>query len=691
MSETETETGVVTYTLSEASPYPLGASVTETGVQFALYSRQGSRVWLALFDNPEDETPFREFELNPRKHRFGHVWTVVVEGLGAGVIYAYRVDGPYDPKRGLRYDARHYLIDPYAKAVVNNTGEGFPKNLVIDDRRRPVCVCRPPVETADTIIYETHVKGLTAHESAGVEHPGTYGAAAEKAAEYLKALGVTTVELLPVQECGEPSLTLRHPETGKRLTNYWGYNPLALSAPAGRFASCGGQTGGQHEEFRAMVDAFHEQGLEVILDVVYNHTSEGGAGGPMQSFRGIDNPLYYLLDSKGQYVDYSGCGNTVNCAHPVVSDLIVESLRHWVRQMNVDGFRFDLASILNRDKRGHLHQASALVERIGEDPLLHNVKLIAEAWDLGGAYQVGHFGTPRWCDWNGRFRDDMRRYWHGDHAAKTDFALRLTGSPDFYQGAGRPPQNSINFVTAHDGFTLRDLVSYNHKHNEANGENNRDGSNHDLSWNCGVEGETDNAEVNELRLRLQKDFIATLFLSLGTPMLLGGDEFGRTQRGNNNAYCQDNTVSWCDWRLLDEYADLHRFCKKMIAFRKTHPVLRRTRYFTGKPAGGDGAPDLAWFNPWGQALQWENHDPCIACMIHPSQNEGAGLYFMFNPTLSAEPFRIPKGSWRCCINTGLPSPYDFPKTDDAPVVQAHERFVLGRKALAVFASVDFGA
>ncbi|MFO7776578.1 MAG: alpha-amylase family glycosyl hydrolase, partial [Candidatus Hydrogenedentota bacterium] len=363
------ESGVVVYTLSAGSPYPLGASITETGVQFALYSRHGSRMWLALFENPGDDTPFREFELNPRKHRFGHVWSVVVEGLEAGVIYAYRVDGPCDPKRGHRYDARHYLIDPYAKVVVNNTGEGFPKNLVMDDRRRPASVSKPAMEFADTVIYETHVKGLTAHESAEVDQQaGAYMAAAEKA-EYLKSLGITTVELLPVQECGEPYLTLRDPETGKRLTNYWGYNPLAFSAPAGRFASCGGQSGRQHEEFRAMVDAFHEHGLEVILDVVYNHTSEAGAGGPVQSFRGIDNSLYYLLGSKGQYVDYSGCGNTVNCAHPVVSDLIVESLRHWVRQTNVDGFRFDLASILNRDKRGHLQQASALVERIAEDPL----------------------------------------------------------------------------------------------------------------------------------------------------------------------------------------------------------------------------------------------------------------------------------------------------------------------------------
>ena len=685
MSETETETGVVTYTLSEASPYPLGASVTETGVQFALYSRQGSRVWLALFDNPEDETPFREFELNPRKHRFGHVWTVVVEGLGAGVIYAYRVDGPYDPKRGLRYDARHYLIDPYAKAVVNNTGEGFPKNLVIDDRRRPVCVCRPPVETADTIIYETHVKGLTAHESAGVEHPGTYGAAAEKAAEYLKALGVTTVELLPVQECGEPSLTLRHPETGKRLTNYWGYNPLALSAPAGRFASCGGQTGGQHEEFRAMVDAFHEQGLEVILDVVYNHTSEGGAGGPMQSFRGIDNPLYYLLDSKGQYVDYSGCGNTVNCAHPVVSDLIVESLRHWVRQMNVDGFRFDLASILNRDKRGHLHQASALVERIGEDPLLHNVKLIAEAWDLGGAYQVGHFGTPRWCDWNGRFRDDVRRYWHGDHAAKTDFALRLTGSPDFYQGAGRPPQNSINFVTAHDGFTLRDLVSYNHKHNEANGENNRDGSNHDLSWNCGVEGDTDDPEILALRLRMQKNFLATLFTSLGVPMLLGGDEFGRTQKGNNNAYCQDNEISWYDWRFLEDNAGLLRFCKGMIQFRQNNPVFARTAFFTGKPSRRGAEPDVQWYGAGGEPQDWDAPNAALGLWINGTENKGMPLYLAFNPTEEDAGFILPEGEWWLRINTAAESPKDLFAAKDAPEADPAGEIVVPVRSMMVLA------
>ncbi len=676
--------------LRPGAPMPLGAVARGDGVHFALYSSRATQVWIALFRGVRDKTPDCEIALDPAAHRMGHVWCVHVEGLRPGALYCYRADGPHDPRHGHRFDPHCYLVDPYARIVVDNREGGLPKCQVPHDAPVSDGASRPRVAPEDAIIYETHVKGLTAHPSSEAAEPGTYRAVAEMA-DYFKDLGVTTIELLPVQECGEPVLKRQNPLTGEHLTNYWGYSPLNFFAPAGRFASQGGE-GEQWSEFRAMVDALHRKGLEVVLDVVYNHTSEGGAGGPVQSFRGIDNALYYLLDSKGAYLNYTGCGNTVKCAHPVVGELIVESLRCWARHLRVDGFRFDLASVMNRGKDGHLQQNSPLVERIAEDPVLQGVKLIAEAWDVGGAYQVGAFGTPRWADWNGRFRDDVRRFWRGDMGSKADFALRLTGSPELYQPHDRAPQNSINFVTAHDGFTLRDLVSYNEKHNEANGENNNDGSDHNISWNCGVEGDTDDPEVNELRARMQKDFLATLFLALGTPMLLGGDEFGRTQEGNNNAYCQDNPTSWCDWGLMDRYSEIHRFTKAMIRFRREHPVLRRTEYFTGAPCGVNGEPDLAWFDPWGAPLAWEDPELCLACMVDPSQNDGVGLYMMFNPTLVAREFFLPPQPWRLRINTARPSPNDIVSAEDAPAVSSENRFVVGRKALAVLtASGEEGA
>ncbi len=684
MNAEKTKVEKKSLTVAAGAPTPLGSVQRDGYVQFALYTRYGSRVWLALFDHAEDSTPSHEFELSALEHRSGHVWSVRVYGLRAGALYAYRVDGPRDPKRGQLYDASKYLVDPYGRVVVNNTGTGFPKTMVVEGGAVTGLQPRPSWPMNDTIIYETHVKGFTYHESAAVRRPGTYAGFAEKL-DYLKDLGVTAIELLPVQECGETRIHRRNPETGEYLSNYWGYNPLNFFAPAGRFASDAGQTGKQVSEFQALVESCHAHGLEVILDVVMNHTSEGGRNGPTQSFRGFDNTLYYLVDEHGAYRDFSGCGNTVNCNQPVVSDLVIESLRCWLRTMNVDGFRFDLASILNRDQHGDLHHNAPLVQRISEDSVLQGVKLIAEAWDVGGAYQVGHFGTSRWADWNGRYRDDVRRYWRNDPGSKADFALRLTGSPDLYQVNGRTPQNSINFVTAHDGFTLRDLVSYNHKHNHANGENNRDGSNHDISWNCGVEGPTDEPEVNELRMRVQKGFLATLFLSLGTPMMLGGDEMGRTQWGNNNAYCQDNLLSWYDWRFLEEYRELHRFCREMIRFRKQNPVLRRTTFFTGQPCHSDGVPDLAWYAPNGQQLDWGRPDLCLACQFHQSQNEGVSLYCMFNPTLVAREFRIPPGIWKVRVNTARPSPAEFNTPEDAPEARGKERFVLGRKALAILA------
>jgi glycogen operon protein len=436
------------------------------------------------------------------------------------------------------------------------------------------------------------------------------------------------------------------------------------------------------------VDALHDAGIEVLVDVVLNHTSEGDERGPALCFRAIDNAIYYYIDGDGRYRDMTGCGNTVNCNHPVVLEFMHQCLRHWVLELGVDGFRFDLACVINRDRFGNLQRTSPLVDLLSEDPVLRNVKLIAEPWDLGGGYQVGGFGWHRWSEWNDRFRDDVRRFWKGDPGMKGAFASRLTGSPDLYQHDGRLPQSSINFITAHDGFTLRDLVSYQRKHNKANGENNRDGSDHGNSWNCGVEGETDDAIVQALRARQQKNLLASLLLSLGTPMLLGGDEFGRTQHGNNNAYCQDNELSWFDWTLLEKNAELHRFCRALIRFRRENPVLTQTRFFTGKPAVKGGSPDLAWYDPAGKALDWAARDGCLACRMDGAHNHGRALYFMFNPTSDACEFRPAAGAWRMRFYTGKGAPFDAPDEDDAPRLEKGDSVVLGQRTMMVLDGAD---
>ena len=412
-------------------------------------------------------------------------------------------------------------------------------------------------------------------------------------------------------------------------------------------------------EFREMVAALHEAGIEVILDVVFNHTAEGNEKGPTLCFRGIDDAIYYLLDAQGGYLNFSGCGNTVNCNHPIVRTFIRDCLRYWVTALHIDGFRFDLASILGRDRKGRIAKDAPLIEHIAEDPILRDVKLIAEAWDAGGAYQVGSFGDTRWAEWNGRYRDDVRRFWRGDRHVKGAFASRLSGSADLYQDEGRTPLHSVNFVTAHDGFTLRDLVSYNEKHNLPNGENNRDGLDENFSWNCGVEGDTDDERINALRLRMQKNYLATLFLSVGVPMILGGDEMGRSQQGNNNAYCQDNPISWYDWTLLEKNQDLFRFCRELIQFRRQNPVLLRDSFFTGQPTAPGNRPDLSWFDAAGAPQAWNDGECVLACQIDGSVNDGVTLYFMFNPSDEEVAFRSPRGSWAMRINTAKQSPDDI--------------------------------
>jgi len=666
----------------------LGAVVRPTGVRFSVISRHATALYLALFDRPEDTKPVIEFAFDPELHRIGDMWSIFVSGLEPGTLYALRAEGPFEPEKGHRFDATRYLLAPYARCIVGDVRGGTAKCRVVSTDFDWIDDVRPRIPMGETIIYEAHVRGFTFHESSGVAHGGTYRGLIEKI-PYLKDLGVTMVELMPIQEVGEVELDRVNPATGEVLHNYWGYNPIGFFAPSGRYA-CDGM-GGQVEEFREMVAALHRAGIEVSLDVVFNHTAEGNEKGPTLCFKGLDNAIYYLLDGNGGYIDFSGCGNTLNCNHPLVRDFILDCLRYWVTVFHVDGFRFDLASILGRDRSGDIVPNAPLIERIAEDAILRDVKLIAEAWDAGGGYQVGSFGDVRWAEWNGKYRDEVRRFWRGDAATKAAFATRVTGSADLYQDDGRTPPHSINFVTAHDGFTLRDLVSYNNKHNEANGENNKDGMDGNFSWNCGIEGETDDAAVNALRLRMQKNFLATLFLSLGTPMLLGGDEFGRTQQGNNNAYCQDNTISWYDWTLLTNNADLFRFCKEIIRFRKENPVFSRATYFTGKATTSGKKPDVVWHTRKGKLQQWDDGDRCLAYWINGAENGGTALYLMFNPSPKPARFSLPRGWWVRRIDTTQPSPHDVVPQQEAPMIERAERVTrvsVTEHGLVVLAALD---
>jgi isoamylase len=668
--------------LRSGTPLPLGATVGLDGVNFALFSRHATRVELLLYDSPDDANPSSTIALDPVINRTGEIWHIWVGGLTAGQCYAYRVDGPYRPHEGLRFNRWRVLADPYARAFTGVSSWDFDRARAYDGKSpvkdlsfaaedngpyaaRAIALVgdfdwrgdRPPAHPwSRTIIYETHVRGLTIHPSARVEYPGTYRAVIAKI-PYFKELGVTALEFLPIQEFNENEMRRVNPLNGARLRNYWGYNPVAFFAPKETYASFG--RGAQVTEFKEMVRALHAADLEVILDVVFNHTAEGDESGPTLSLRGIENQVYYLLsDDRRHYKNFSGCGNTLNCNHPVVRELILDCLRHWVIEMHVDGFRFDLAAILGRDELGNCTPNAPLLERIAEDPILRNVKLIAEAWDAGGAYMVGHFPGLRWSEWNGQYRDDVRRFWRGDSGMAGALASRLCGSADIYERAGRAPLNSINFVTCHDGFTLRDLVSYADKHNEANGENNRDGSPANFSCNYGVEGETEDPWINTVRLRQAKNLLATLMLSRGVPMLLGGDEFGRTQGGNNNAYCQDNEVSWYDWRLTERYRELLRFTRRLIEFRVAHRVLREERFYT--------ADEILWFNACGGSRDWSVMDRNLACLIRDVEGAQPELYLMANAEEHEVEFRLPSastgGMWRIALDTAARAPNDAPET-----------------------------
>lgn len=661
-------------------PYPTGPVVYENGIRFTIFSRHASRVWVAVFEEVESKTPVWEYELDASRHRVGDMWSIFVEGLSEGTYFLYRMNGPDDPREGHRYNPGIYLLDPYAKAFVGDIHNGTMKCVAVHDKIDWNGDTRPRIPIQDTVIYEVHVKGFTQSDTSGVSWPGTYRGFIEKI-PYLKDLGVTTVELLPVQEFGETFIGRKSLQTGIELTNYWGYSNIGFFAPSVRYAVKASRL--EHlDEFRELVEALHAAGIEIILDVVFNHTSEGNEQGPTLSFRGIDNTVYYLLDD-GKYLNYSGCGNTVNCNHPLVRDFILDCLRYWVAVMHVDGFRFDLASILGRDQEGNILEDAPLIARIAEDPVLRDTKLIAEAWDAGGAYQVGSFGGARWAEWNGKYRDDVRRFWRGDPGMKGAFATRITGSADLYQHSDRSPKHTINFITCHDGFTLYDLVSYEKKHNEANGENNRDGADVNFSWNCGKEGKTDDPQIELMRTRCRKSLVATLFLSLGVPMMLGGDELGRTQQGNNNAYCQDNELSWFDWSGLDNAGELLAFYRNMIAFRFENPALYRHTYFKGDT--GAETADLCWYDSAGTPVVWDRPENTLACRVHPDENGGVGLYLIFNGTLEEITFTVPRGSWRLRIDSAATPPKDYFTALAAPPVNK-KALRIGAKSVLVLTS-----
>ena len=664
--------------------HPLGPTLHADGVNFALYSREATDVFLLLFD-AADGPPTDVIRL-PRRTRY--VFHGLVHGVGPGQLYAYKVRGAFEPAHGLRFNEHKALLDPYARAFTGkvqsvndvllaydpyspsrdlsldtrDSTDALPKCVVVDDRFDWQGDVPPDVPFEQLLIYEVHLAGFTAHESSGVRQPGTYLGLIEKI-PHLVELGVNAVELLPIHEHYVESFLVK-----RGLTNYWGYNTLGYFAPESSYA-WGKAPAASVVEMKTLVRELHRAKIEVILDVVYNPTAEGDELGPTLSFRGIDNRTYYLLEGRAiepqrRYLNYSGCGNSLNLADPAVIRLVMDSLRYWVEVMHVDGFRFDLASVLGREE-GAFRAAASFFDAISQDPVLSRIKLIAEPWDLG-TYQVGNFPVD-WAEWNGRFRDTLRRFARGDSGQLRELGFRLTGSQDLYGDDGRTPYNSVNFVTCHDGFTLRDLVTYDHKHNGANGEDNRDGCNDNHSWNCGFEGETDDPQVNALRRQIAKNHVCHLLFSAGTPMLLAGDEFLRTQQGNNNAYCQNNAISWIDWSLRDKNAAFFRFMQKAIQFKRKYPVLARSSHFSGRDQNMNQEPDIRWYGQHLDEPAWSDPESrLVAYQLDGTEAQlSAGDYFLF-VILNADPqmrgVRLPEVEgyrWHRVVDTSLPEGADF--------------------------------
>jgi isoamylase len=695
--------------VSIGKEYPLGATLHDDGVNFALHSRYASEVYLLFFDTPRG-APTDVIRLDAQDK---FVWHVFVHGLKAGQLYGYKVRGRFSPAEGHRFNEHKLLIDPYAKALTgkhrnrDNLLLGYvadaperdlsldrrdsmdcvPKSIVINDRFDWQGDTSSEASLQDLCIYEVHLKGFTAHPSSGVAQPGTYLGFIEKI-PYLKALGVNAVELLPIQEIYVEDFLL-----SRSLTNYWGYNTIGFFAPESSYSS-DAFGGHQVAEFKTLVRELHKAGIEVILDVVYNHTGEGNEMGPTLCFKGIDNLTYYCLtgderESRRYYQNYTGCGNSLDFGNPHVIRFVMDSLRYWASVMHVDGFRFDLASVLGREE-GRFHGGASFFDAIAQDPVLNRVKLIAEPWDLD-TYQVGNFPVD-WSEWNGRFRDTVRRFGKGDGGQLKDLGWRLTGSADLYGDDGRGAYNSLNFVTCHDGFTLHDLVSYDRKHNEANQEQNRDGTDDNHSWNCGVEGETADPDVIALRKQLVKNYACMLFFSLGTPMMLGGDECLRTQNGNNNAYCQDNALSWFDWKRTSEHADIVQFFSKAIAFAKQHRVLRQRKFFQGKDLDDNSVADITWFGTDLDAPGWDSGEARTLCyrLDAGEANSGLGAYFLFvilhgdSRSKSVRVPPAPEGSrWFKVIDTSLRSGDDFADPGHEVLIDPPGAYVVSPRSTVV--------
>jgi isoamylase len=663
------------YEIESGCPHPCGSSPDENGVNFSIFAEGATSVQLLLFEHHDDVEPVQTIHLDPKQHKTFHFWHVYVKGLKPGVNYAYRVDGSHHLNQlGQRFNKNKVLIDPYAKANTDTLWRrvdavGSQDNLATSMRSVVVDLAnynwegdRPlnrPMN--ETIIYELHVGGFTKSSSSGCTATGMFSGIIEKI-PYLKELGITAVELLPVFDFDGKDV-MREVD-GKLLKDYWGYNPHSFFAPESSYCTLS-ESGCQINEFRDMVKVLHRAGIEVILDVVFNHTSEGNHLGPTINFKGLGNSIYYHLVSfdKQYYMDYSGCGNTFNCNHPMVEKLIVECLEFWVKEMHVDGFRFDEGSILARDQNGAPMIHPPVIWHIETSQTLADTKIIAEAWDAAGLYQIGYFPGYRWAEWNGKFRDDVRRFVKGDPGLVGAVALRIAGSADLYESSGHLPINSVNFITCHDGFTLNDLVSYNHKHNEANGEGNRDGSNDNLSWNCGAEGETDNLAIDTLRRQQIKNFAVILLISQGVPMLVAGDEIRRTQLGNNNAYCQDNDISWFNWNLVEKNTDTLRFFQLMINFRKCycHANLHRRSFFNGE-VNERGLADISWhgtklFNPG-----WNDPEArALAYTLAGFEGE-SDIHVMLNMHWQPLNFEVPSlegREWYEVVDTAKPSPLDI--------------------------------
>jgi len=664
------------FRLSEGEPFPDGASVGARGVNFVVFSRHATAVTLVLYASATDRRPLQVIELDPVGNRTFFFWHVLVEGAGPGLWYTWRADGPGDTARtGLRFDPRRELLDPWARVVGDQlwdrgqalaepaSGAGLRARVADDGHYDWEGDAPLDRRVEDSIIYELHVGGFTRHASAGVAAPGTFAGLVEKI-PYLRELGITDVELLPVMAFDSQDVPAGTAALG--LGNYWGYSPYGFFAPHPPY--CAGEDG--RREFRDMVKALHRAGIGVILDVVFNHTAEGDAQGPVIGFKGLANEMFYHLDpvDRRRYRDYTGCGNTLNCNHPLVARYIVQCLEYWVREMHVDGFRFDLASVMARGEDGKPMYHAPVLWNIEFSEVLAHSRLIAEAWDAGGLYQVGDFPGFRWAEWNGHYRDSVRRFVRGDGGLLGEVASRIAGSSDLYGPSGRLPTNSINFVTCHDGFTLNDLVSYERRHNEANGEGNRDGMPENHGWNCGVEGPTSDPAVIETRQRLARNHLAILLLSQGTPMLLAGDEVLRTQQGNNNAYCQDNDISWFDWSLVERNAGFLRYVRELIRLRRRHRSLRRTRFLTGQPANGSrGLPDIRWQGADGAPPKWQGRGPGFLAFTLAGRDAAEPvLQVMLNMT--ADPreavlAQVDGCSWRRALDTSLASPLDISPPD----------------------------